>query len=285
MLRKIDSILSYQNPYRFGLYNKLKKFYISKASKKPHEDLLKRDMVDRPWYGHCIYEAAKLAKLLGIDRISVIEFGVAGGNGLLNVEYHIREIKKEFDMNFEVYGFDLKGGLPDHRSYKDCPHIYSRGFYKMDNEKELLKRLKYSHLVIGDVSETVPTFFETYNPAPIGCVLFDLDYYTSTNDALQIFNCEHENYLPRVECYFDDVLMINKYLGVLASIEEYNNQNELKKIAKPNLFEFTRIRPQYWNHKIYTHHIFDHIQYAVNPREDHQLPLDKPTTVAKFKVL
>lgn len=37
----------------------------------------------RPNYAYCTYHAADLARRLGIPRISVIEFGVAGGNGLL----------------------------------------------------------------------------------------------------------------------------------------------------------------------------------------------------------
>jgi hypothetical protein len=37
--------------------------------------------IERPHYGCCMLEAAKLAAKLGHPAISVIEFGVAGGNG------------------------------------------------------------------------------------------------------------------------------------------------------------------------------------------------------------
>ena len=45
--------------------------------------------VERPHYGHCIFEAAKLAARLNYPKISVVEFGCGGGNGLLNAEMNI----------------------------------------------------------------------------------------------------------------------------------------------------------------------------------------------------
>jgi hypothetical protein len=39
--------------------------------------------IERPWYGHPLLQAAQLAHTLGHANISAIEFGVAGGNGLL----------------------------------------------------------------------------------------------------------------------------------------------------------------------------------------------------------
>ncbi len=50
--------------------------------------------VERPHYAFCVYKAATLAKKLGYERVSVVEFGVAGGNGLMNLEYHAQNIQK-----------------------------------------------------------------------------------------------------------------------------------------------------------------------------------------------
>ena len=44
--------------------------------------------IERPHYGDCMLEAGKLAAKLGHPAISVIEFGIAGGNGLLAMERH-----------------------------------------------------------------------------------------------------------------------------------------------------------------------------------------------------
>src|SRR5215472_13823636 len=67
---------------------------VKKLSLLPYRDRLELNFVDRPHYGHCIFEAAQLAARLHVPRISVIEFGWGGGNGLVNAEKHISEAKK-----------------------------------------------------------------------------------------------------------------------------------------------------------------------------------------------
>ena len=43
--------------------------------------LLDTQALERPNYAYCMLHAARLAQKLGLDRISALEFGVAGGNG------------------------------------------------------------------------------------------------------------------------------------------------------------------------------------------------------------
>jgi hypothetical protein len=43
-----------------------------------YEDRLKICAIDRPHYGHCLFEAAKLAARLKYPKISAIEFGCGG---------------------------------------------------------------------------------------------------------------------------------------------------------------------------------------------------------------
>ena len=45
--------------------------------------LIELNLTERPHYLYCIYNAAILAQRLGLGKISIIEFGVAGGNGIL----------------------------------------------------------------------------------------------------------------------------------------------------------------------------------------------------------
>jgi len=61
-------------------------------------------LVPRPHYAYCLYQAARLAKLLGVVRISALEFGVAGGNGLIVMEQHARWIERELGVHLEIYG-------------------------------------------------------------------------------------------------------------------------------------------------------------------------------------
>ena len=55
---------------------------------------MKINALERMHYAYICYNAAKLAKQLNYDRISVIEYGVAGGRGLLILEQYAEEIKK-----------------------------------------------------------------------------------------------------------------------------------------------------------------------------------------------
>jgi len=44
---------------------------------------------------------------MGLKKFRIIEFCVAGGNALINIEQHVEEIKKEFSIDCEAYGFDF----------------------------------------------------------------------------------------------------------------------------------------------------------------------------------
>ena len=146
---------------------------VKKLSLLPYRDRLELNWIDRPYYGHCIFEAAQLAARLHVPRISVIEFGCGGGNGLINAEMHISEAKKIFPVDFELYGFDTGAGMPAPQDYRDFPHYFKPGLYKMD--PELLKRkLRFAKLVLGPVKETCNTFISEYEPAPIGCIFMTL---------------------------------------------------------------------------------------------------------------
>ena len=136
--------------------------------------------------------------------------------------------------------------------------------YAMDFQ-ELESQLEFSKLVIGEISQTIQSFFDKYNPAPIACVLFDTDYYSSTISAFRIFDTVAENYIPRVFCYFDDVVgnelgLYSEYVGELLAINEFNGKNSDKKITKiryrSNLTRFTE-----WYENIYIFHDFRHPAY------------------------
>src|ERR1035438_5588910 len=163
------------------------------------------DAFERPWYAYGIYEAARLARRLQLNGITVIEFGVAGGNGLVAMENLAAEIRKALQVEINVVGFDSGEGLPTHGDYRDLPYVWKRGLYKMDVDT-VRKRLPTARLVLGDVTRTVPEFLAAGFFPPIGFIAFDLDYYTSTRSALQIFDGDDAKYLPRVLTYFDDIM-------------------------------------------------------------------------------
>lgn len=226
---------------------------------------------NREHYSYVISEAAKLAETLGVDRISVIEFGVAGGNGLVEIERICRALSGRTRVRFDIYGFDTGEGLPPPEDYRDLPHLWQKGFFRMDIDA-LKARLTTANLVMGDVRDTVPEFLAAEDHAPIGAVMFDLDYYSSTRDAFQLFaSADRTKYLPRVQCYFDDIGTIPS-LGANLAITEFNKGNQRKRIENPLTLRHQRDYRD-WGWRIYEYHDFDHPQYCTQIVQDDQLPL------------
>jgi hypothetical protein len=245
--------------------------------------LVSLNAATRPHYAYCVYNAAILAKKLGYKSFSILEFGVAGGNGIYFLEKFCEKVRLELNIEIQIYGFDLKEGLSNPKDYKDLPYWFQSGFYSM-NESKLKKLLKHTKLILGDVRDTIKKFFDDYNPAPIGVILNDLDYYSSTKDSFNIFNGPDSRYLPRVFCYFDDIIgteneMYNIYTGELLAIKEFNKKNEFKKITlNQNLVAKSN---ESWRYQIYYYHNFLHPNYNTFIGEDEQVNLNKELTLKK----
>jgi hypothetical protein len=229
------------------------------------EERVAYDAFTRPAYAYGISRAAHQAKHLGIPRISVAEFGVAGGNGLVAMEEIAAEVSQAVGVGIEVYGFDHGVGLPPPTDYRDLPYAWQVGQFHMD-ESALRSRLKYAKLVLGDVRQTLEPFLERNDLAPIGFVSFDLDYYSSTVSALGLFNGPPNRLLPRVYSYFDDTIgpdneLHCKFVGELLAIEEFNVNHNDRKLALIHGLRHKRIIPASWNDAMYVLHVFSHPEY------------------------
>ena len=229
--------------------------------------------VERPQYAYCLYHAASLAKQLGHVKISVIEFGVAAGKGLLCLEDHAREIEKIFGIEVQIYGFDTGEGLPEPEGYRDLTYHWEQGFFKMDVHK-LEQKLTKSKLVFGNVKNTVKDFFARYEPAPIGAIFHDLDFYSSTRDAMIMLDEKKEFFLPRVYNYFDDIIgteieLYNDYTGERLAIEEFNQLHKDIKFS-PAYHLTTRSCVESWYHQIRILHFFTHDKYNEFVSESNQ---------------
>jgi hypothetical protein len=261
MKRTLLKILTYPLPLRVELMRRV----FGRLPLFSYQERLVIGSIDRPYYGYCIFQAAKLARSLGYPRISVIEFGCGGGNGLLNAEMHISEVIKIFGVDIELYGFDMGSGMPHPQDYRDMPHYFKGGIFEMDRPS-MERKLKRAKLVIGNVKDTVVTFFEKYNPAPIGCALWDLDYYSSTRDALTLFDADPSQVLPRVLMYFDDIIgndvwLCNEFTGERLAIEEFNSKHKFRKISREHSVEMRYAHQSYWPKQVYILHDFEHPRY------------------------
>lgn len=205
--------------------------------------------------------AAGLAQALGIPRISVVEFGVAGGNGLVELERQAALAAEASGVAIDVHGFDTGTGLTKPVDHRDLPQMWQEGWYPMDPD-QLRARLTTAQLHLGPVSETVPAFVAS-RPAPLGFVSFDLDLYSSTVDAFGAFRAALDVVLPRVVCYFDDVIGFSHgdFSGERLAITEFNEQHEDRKISQIYGLRYVLALDQWWTQQMYLLHAFGHPGY------------------------
>ena len=86
----------------------------------------------KPHYESILYESCLEAKKLGINKVSVLELGVAGGNGIIALEKYKRKIEKVLDITIDIYGFDTGEGLPKTEEVnEDLPFFWRTDLYKM----------------------------------------------------------------------------------------------------------------------------------------------------------
>jgi hypothetical protein len=220
----------------------------------------------RPQYAWGVVQGAALARVLGIPRISVIEFGVAGGFGLLALECAALSVEKQTGVEIDVFGFDSAAGLPSPVDYRDQPNMWFEGQLPMDRAR-LESALTRAALVLGRVEDTVPAFIAS-DPAPVAFVSFDLDLYSSTRDALALFRAEHRHLLPRVSTYFDDIFgySYNDFCGERLAIREFNDQNDKRKVCPIEGLRYFLPRSTFhdlWPDGIHFTHFFDHPVYGV----------------------
>jgi hypothetical protein len=194
------------------------------------------DISDRPAYLLGVLHATRLARRNGIGEIAVIEFGVAGGNGLLALEREAEAVASELGVSIKVYGFDNgPAGLPafigDHR---DHPDKWKPGDFPMDESLLRSKLGPRTTLVLGNVAETVPQFFDDPGVPPLGFIAFDLDLYSSTACALGLLSAPGRRMLEHVALYFDDTehSISHSFAGELLAIEEFNRTNDHVKIDR-----------------------------------------------------
>ena len=80
-------IVGYEKPLRVAF---LKYLQVKYKTFKPH-------------YETVLLESCKEAKKLGINKISVLELGVAGGNGIIALEKYKKSIEKHLDVKIDIY--------------------------------------------------------------------------------------------------------------------------------------------------------------------------------------
>ncbi len=221
------------------------------------------DLVVRQQYAFPILYAAELAKRQGLSRVTLIEFGVANGAGLLNMCRIAERTGKAVGIDFRVVGFDTGAGMPPAVDYRDLPDVFQQGDFPMDVERLRRSLPDFAELIIGDVKDTIPKFLQSVSAeAPVGFVAVDVDYYSSARETLNILNGRPNQYLPLVPVYLDDIGIdsCNPWTGELLAVNEFNAQNNLRKIAPFTVLRSNRIfKNTQWIDRMFAAHIHDHI--------------------------
>jgi hypothetical protein len=238
------------------------------------------DLVIRQQHAYAILASADLARELGIGEVTLVEFGVAAGAGILNICEIASRVTRETGVKFRVFGLDTGKGMPPPQSYRDHPEIYQQGDFPMD--PEALRRALPSNatLVIGELRDTVGPLLRDVSPAaPIGFVSIDVDYHSSTRDALAVFDGAPTQYLPRVQVYLDDLEhpSHNSWCGERRAVLEFNERHELRKIEQHAFLKSYRIfRNARWIDHMFTLHALDHPSRATLVQERRPTVLTNP---------
>jgi hypothetical protein len=174
-------------------------------------------------------------------------------------------VEKMVGVGIDVYGFDSGRGLPKPQDYRDMPYMWEEGYFAMD-AKRLRDRLQRAQLKLGLVETTVPGFLRS-SFAPVAFISIDLDLYTASRQALQLLEAHPDQLLPRISCYFDDIMGrgCNEYTGERLAIAEFNEEHTMRKIVPDyglKYFVPPENKHDQWVEMTYYAHIFDHPLYG-----------------------
>jgi len=264
--------LAMEPPFRLAAQALLKQLNVSVRTRALW------DLSIRPQYLLGILTAADQARKQGVGEISVLEFGVSTGEGLVALQQEAEAVERETGIGIKVYGFDMgPQGLPSFiGDYRDQPDSWRPGDYPM-NETALRARLTgRTTLILGNVEVTVPEFFKKFQPPPIGFISFDVDLYSSTRDALQLLTRPDKSMLWHVPLYFDDIEFLTsyKFAGELLAIDEFNEHSRHVKIDLWYGVKPKRPFPErQFLEKMYVAHDLEAISKVVLTREIVTLPM------------
>lgn len=226
------------------------------------------DLLPRQWLAFGILQAADEARRRKLARITLIELGVGTGTGLINMCDLAARIERVTGVGFDVVGFDTGQGMPPPADFRDHPELYQAGWFAMNADKLRDRLPSFATLQLGDVGTTIPAFLDSLGPEkPVGFVVLDVDYYSSSRDALRIFDGNAANYLPVVGMYVDDIAhrTHNPACGELFAIDEFNATRPNRRVAADRFLVQKRV--------------FKHAEWLAHMRDVHILDHPERTTL------
>lgn len=228
------------------------------------------DLVVRHHTAYCLLRSADQARAHGLSAITIVEFGVAAGTGLLNMAEIASHVTRETGVKFKILGFDTGTGMPPPLDYRDHPDLYQENDFRMDERALRAKLPSNVELVIGDVKVTAKALVGMLSSeTPLGYVCIDMDYYSSTKHALTCLMGTPNLYLPMTYVYLDDLEddAHNSICGELLAVSEFNREMAPRIIERPVFLRGNRVmKNARWIDHIFIYHVLDH-RARIEPRK------------------
>lgn len=240
------------------------------AASSDLRERIRFDLEGRAPYAWGMLAATDAARFFGFAEITVIEFGVAAGNGLFEMCRLASLIGDLTKVRIHVTGFDNCIGLPAPENFRDHPELWSAGDFAMGDAEPLRRKLPSDcRLVIGDIADTLGGFLANLDKrAPIGFCAVDTDLYSSSVSAFKIYTGDPLLYLPVGIAYCDDTLggasrigslLRNRKAGQLLALEEFNTRHEHRIIDEIRTLKYRRpLFHEQWIEQVFAVHILDH---------------------------
>jgi hypothetical protein len=259
LIDRLIAVAGSRTPIRTRIVRKL----LTKYPLGSFEARIKANGFARPAYAWGLFYAAQEGKALGHNAITAMEIGVAGGNGLITLCNYRDEIEKVVGIRINLIGLDAGSGLPHTTDPRDLLYCWPTGSFEMDIPKLHARLDGRAQVIIGNVNTTARELVIPPD-APLAAIFYDLDFYTSTRDALPLL--EQPNVLPRVWCYFDDVSGSphNAYtdaIGVRAAIQEFNACHQPMESHISKAYTFLYEEQEAWQEQVYLYHRMNHPDY------------------------
>jgi hypothetical protein len=220
------------------------------------------DAVRYPCYAVGLQTACKYAALAGASGFTAIEFGVAGGNGLVELSKYATRLRQRTGLKIKVVGFDGGSGLPVSLDRRDAPWLWNPGDFPSDLDQ--LRRVlpPEAELVVGRIQDTLPQWIKEKLELPIGFVSVDVDMYSGTAAICEAMGSADVSWLlPFISFYFDDALryLTPRCIGELAAVFEFNNSHPDRQFDRDDwIAEGRPFGERLWLKRMYSLCCFDH---------------------------
>jgi hypothetical protein len=214
-----------------------------------------------PFYAVGLQTACRYAALAGAKGFTAIEFGVAGGNGLVELSKYAAVLSRKTGLEIRVVGFDTGVGLPRSRDRRDAPWVWNAGDFPGDVEGLRAALPAGVELVVGRIEETFPCWIERA-ALPLGFISVDVDLYSGAAAICNTMGAaDISRLLPFVSFYFDDLLhcLVPRCTGEFEALSEFNHSHQDRKFDRDDwLCEDRPYADRLWLKRMYSLCCFDH---------------------------